>query len=89
MKLYKAMRRRFPCAATWATRGGRELTVADEGICFVCWSGTECLGAIDDEADLNAFAAANGWTPAGTTYTTLTEEYRPDLSTDKEDKAHE
>lgn len=69
MKLSSAMSRRFPCAASW-THGGSTYVVTDEGICYIVKRNGEYIGAIDGYHDLDTFAAANGCTEGGTTYTT-------------------
>ena len=67
--LASTMSRRFPCVATWTTRGSK-IAVKDEGICYIVEIDGEYIGAIDSAHDLDAFAAANGYTEGGTTYTT-------------------
>lgn len=69
MKLSSAMSRHFPCAASW-THGGSTYVVTDEGICYIVERNGEYIGAIDGYRDLDTFAAANGYTEGGTTYTT-------------------
>lgn len=66
--LYDSMACRYPCAASW-THGGSKITVKDEGICYIIECNGEYIGAIDDDTDLNTFAAVNGYTESGTTYT--------------------
>ena len=67
--LASTMSRRFPCIATWTTHGSK-IAVKDEGICYIVELDGEYIGAIDSAHDLDAFAAANGYTEGGTTYTT-------------------
>lgn len=68
--LASTMSRRYPCVATWTTPRGSKIAVKDEGICYIVDLGGEYIGAIDSAHDLDAFAAANGYTEGGTTYTT-------------------
>lgn len=70
MKLSSAMSHHFPCAASWTTPRGSKIAVKDEGICYIVELDGEYIGAIDGYRDLDTFAAANGWTADGTTYTT-------------------
>lgn len=67
--LSSTMSRRFPCVATW-TAHGSQIAVKDEGICYIVELDGEYIGAIDSAYGLDAFAAANGYTEGGTTYTT-------------------
>lgn len=71
MELSNAMSSRFPCVATWTTPRGSKIAVKDEGICYIVERDGEYIGAIDSAHDLDTFAAANGWTADGTTYTQL------------------
>lgn len=68
--LANTMSRRFPCVATWTTPRGSKIAVKDDGICYIVELEGEYIGSIDSAHDLDAFAAANGYTEGGTTYTT-------------------
>ena len=68
--LSNTMSRRFPCVATWTTPRGSKIAVKEEGICYIVELDGEYIGAIDSVHDLDAFAAANGYTEGGTAYTT-------------------